>query len=250
MSKYFSVQNEHCSFEGSQASNICPSNNSIIKVNMSKEHWQNNTDGGNMKYPEKNLFHCHSFIKNFTRIGPGSNPGLCCERLVLNCLNHSKTCTTNLHLNYVCCKKICFYHTENRLYFCYKDQLLNVVLGENHNYKNYIYTYTYTYIYIYIYKDIQNCSFACCFVWAWSLVSRTEEGTKEHRLRVIKSRRMRWVGHEACMRDRRGTYRVLVGSPERKQPLGRPRRRWAANIKNGSSRSGKGRKGLDCCDSG
>jgi len=80
---------------------------------------------------------------------------------------------------------------------------------------------------------------------AWSLTLR-----KGHRLRVIKSRRMRWVGHEARMGDRRGPYRVLVASPEGKQPLGRPRRRWVANIKNGSSRSGKRRKGMDCCDSG
>jgi hypothetical protein len=43
---------------------------------------------------------------------------------------------------------------------------------------------------------------------------------------VIKSRRMRWAGHVARMGDRRGAYRVLVGKPERKRPLGRPRRRW------------------------
>ena len=42
---------------------------------------------------------------------------------------------------------------------------------------------------------------------------------------------MRWAGHVARMRDRRGAYRVLVGKPERKRPLGRPRRRWEDNIK-------------------
>jgi hypothetical protein len=45
-------------------------------------------------------------------------------------------------------------------------------------------------------------------------------------VRVIKSRRMRWVGHVACMGERRGLYRVLVGKPLGKRPLGRPRRRW------------------------
>jgi hypothetical protein len=50
-------------------------------------------------------------------------------------------------------------------------------------------------------------------------------------IRVIKSRRMRWAGHVARMTDRRGTYRVLVGRPEGRRPLGRPRRRWENNIK-------------------
>jgi hypothetical protein len=50
-------------------------------------------------------------------------------------------------------------------------------------------------------------------------------------VRVIKSRRMRWVGHVARMGKGRGVYRVLVGRPEGKRPLGRPRRRWEDNIK-------------------
>jgi len=50
-------------------------------------------------------------------------------------------------------------------------------------------------------------------------------------IRVIKSRRMRWAGHVARMVGRRGVYRVLVGKPEGKRPLGRPRRRWEDNIK-------------------
>ena len=48
---------------------------------------------------------------------------------------------------------------------------------------------------------------------------------------VIKSRRMRWVGHVVCVGERRGMYRVLVGKPEGKRPLGRPRCRWEDNIK-------------------
>jgi len=50
-------------------------------------------------------------------------------------------------------------------------------------------------------------------------------------VRVIKSRRMRWAGHVAHMGEERGVYRVLVGKPEGKRPLGRPRRRWVDNIR-------------------
>jgi hypothetical protein len=50
-------------------------------------------------------------------------------------------------------------------------------------------------------------------------------------LRAIKSRIMRWAGHVARMRETRGIYRVLVGKPEGKRPLGRPRARWEDNIK-------------------
>ena len=50
-------------------------------------------------------------------------------------------------------------------------------------------------------------------------------------VRVIKLRRMRWAGHVAHMGEERGAYRVLVGKPEGKRPLGRPRRRWADNIR-------------------
>jgi hypothetical protein len=50
-------------------------------------------------------------------------------------------------------------------------------------------------------------------------------------IRVIKSRRMRWAVHVACMGEGRGAYKVLVGRPEGKRPLGRPRCRWEDNIK-------------------
>jgi hypothetical protein len=50
-------------------------------------------------------------------------------------------------------------------------------------------------------------------------------------VRVIKSRRMRWAGHVAPMGEGRGVYRVLVGRPEGKRPLERPRRRCEDNIK-------------------
>ena len=49
--------------------------------------------------------------------------------------------------------------------------------------------------------------------------------------RVVKSRRMRWAGHVSRMGEGRGVHRVLVGKPEGKRPLGRPRRRCEDNIK-------------------
>jgi hypothetical protein len=48
---------------------------------------------------------------------------------------------------------------------------------------------------------------------------------------IIKSRRMRWAGHVTKMGKKRNAYRLLVGKPEGKRPLGRPRRRWVDNIR-------------------
>jgi hypothetical protein len=53
-------------------------------------------------------------------------------------------------------------------------------------------------------------------------------GTKS---RIIKSRRMRWAGHVARMGEKWNVYKLLVGKPEGKIPLGRPKRRWTDNIK-------------------
>jgi hypothetical protein len=50
-------------------------------------------------------------------------------------------------------------------------------------------------------------------------------------IRVIKSRRMRWAGHVELMGEGKGAYRILVGRPEGRRPLGRPRRRWENSIK-------------------
>ena len=50
-------------------------------------------------------------------------------------------------------------------------------------------------------------------------------------VRVIKSRRMRWAGHVARMGEKRGVYRVLVGKPEGRRPLGRRRSRWVDYIR-------------------
>ena len=64
--------------------------------------------------------------------------------------------------------------------------------------------------------------------------------------RVIKSRRMRWAGYVARMKDRRSVHKVLVGKPEGKRPLGRPRRRWEDNITMDLSEVGCG--GMDWID--
>jgi hypothetical protein len=50
-------------------------------------------------------------------------------------------------------------------------------------------------------------------------------------IRIIKSRRMRWAGHIARMDGKRNAYMLLMGKPEGKRPLGRPRRRWVDNIR-------------------
>jgi hypothetical protein len=60
-------------------------------------------------------------------------------------------------------------------------------------------------------------------------------------VRVVKLRRMRWAGHVARMGEERGVQRVLVGKPEGRRPLGRPRRRWEDNIKMDVQEVGGGR---------
>ena len=59
-------------------------------------------------------------------------------------------------------------------------------------------------------------------------------------VRVIKSRRMRWAGHVERMGEERGVCRVLVGKPEGRSPLGRPRRRWVDNIRTDLQKVGCG----------
>ena len=60
-------------------------------------------------------------------------------------------------------------------------------------------------------------------------------------VRVVKSRRMRWAGHVARMGEDRGVQKVLVGKPEGKRSLGRPRHRWEDNIKMDLQEVGGGR---------
>jgi hypothetical protein len=66
-------------------------------------------------------------------------------------------------------------------------------------------------------------------------------------IRIIKSR-MRWASHVARMGEKRSAYRLLVGKPEGKRPLGRPRRRWVDNITMDLGEVEWG--GLDCSGSG
>jgi hypothetical protein len=49
-------------------------------------------------------------------------------------------------------------------------------------------------------------------------------------IRIINTRKMKWAGHVARMGEKRNVYRLLVGKPEGRRPIGRPRRRWMDNI--------------------
>jgi hypothetical protein len=62
---------------------------------------------------------------------------------------------------------------------------------------------------------------------------------------VIKSRRMRWAGHVARMEERRGAYSVLMGKPQRKSSIGRPRNSWEGNIKMDLQKIGWSWRGVD-----
>jgi hypothetical protein len=59
------------------------------------------------------------------------------------------------------------------------------------------------------------------------------------------SRRLRWTGHVARIGEKRDTYRILVGKPEGKRPLGRPRKRWEDNIRMDLREIGWNSYGLD-----
>jgi hypothetical protein len=63
---------------------------------------------------------------------------------------------------------------------------------------------------------------------------------------MIKPRRMRWATHVALMGTKRNAYRILVGNPEGKRPLGRPRRKWVDSIK--MDLRGMGWDGMDWID--
>jgi hypothetical protein len=69
-------------------------------------------------------------------------------------------------------------------------------------------------------------------------------------IRQVRSRRMRWAGHVARMGEERKVYRVLVGKPEGKSPLGRPRRRWEDGIRMDLREIGLGGCALDSTVSG
>jgi hypothetical protein len=62
-------------------------------------------------------------------------------------------------------------------------------------------------------------------------ISNKLDREKNHGICKREARRMRWAGHVARMGEVRGAYNILVGRPEGRKPLGRPRRRWEDNIK-------------------
>jgi hypothetical protein len=65
-------------------------------------------------------------------------------------------------------------------------------------------------------------------------------------IRIIKSRRMRWAGHVARIGENRNVYRLLVGKPEGRRLLGRPRHRWMDKIRMDLGEVGLGNVGLIC----
>jgi hypothetical protein len=86
---------------------------------------------------------------------------------------------------------------------------------------------------IYIHKNIILSVVYGCETWSLTLKEERRFNnlySSPNIVRVTKSI-MRWAGYVACMGERRGVYSVLVRRPNRKRPLGRPRRRWECNIK-------------------
>jgi hypothetical protein len=77
------------------------------------------------------------------------------------------------------------------------------------------------------------------------VISMVNYETGVHDYGMVLVRRMRWAGHVARMGVDRGLHRVLVGKPEGKRPLGRPRRRWEDNVKMDLQEVGGGRGELD-----
>jgi ribosomal protein L44E len=81
------------------------------------------------------------------------------------------------------------------------------------------------------YLKLRKSGSACSEIKLYSLCEYCNLYSSPNIERVIKSRRMRWAGHVARMGAGRSVYRVLVGKPEERRPLGRPRRRWEDNIR-------------------
>jgi len=93
-----------------------------------------------------------------------------------------------------------------------------------------------TWCYVCIFNTTRLC---CVYINIWGGGWREVGGhcilmyASQNIIMVIKSRRVRWAGHAACMREVRNVYKILVGKPERKRPCGRPRRRWEDNMRMG-----------------
>jgi hypothetical protein len=78
---------------------------------------------------------------------------------------------------------------------------------------------------------IQSIADASSYKYFWTVFIVRDLYSSPSIIRIIKSRRMRWAGHVTRMGEKRNAYRLLVGKPEGKRPLGRPRRRWVDNIR-------------------
>jgi len=78
--------------------------------------------------------------------------------------------------------------------------------------------------------ELQHMVFCTEFLDGWN-VELNDLYSSPNIVRVIKSRRMRWAGHVTRMGEEREVYRVLLGKPEGRRPLERPRRRWVVNIR-------------------
>jgi len=80
-------------------------------------------------------------------------------------------------------------------------------------------------------KYITSITFSDIYIYIYLYTLLNDLYSSPNSVRVIKLRRMRWAGHVASMGEERGVCRVLVGKPEGRSPLGRPRRRWVDNIR-------------------
>ena len=92
---------DHFFLDGSQVSPNSPSSGRNKELQMSKEHWWNDTNRGNPKYLDKNLSHFHSEHHNFTRTDLELNPGLGGERPATNRLSNATAERRRINLNYV-----------------------------------------------------------------------------------------------------------------------------------------------------
>jgi hypothetical protein len=108
----------------------------------------------------------------------------------------------------------------------------------------------YKYVRVYVFCVYGNDSHVIVQEWRKLHIEELNELYSSPTIvRLIKSRSMRWAGHVARMGEGTGVCRVLVGKPEGRRPLGRPRRRWEDNIKVDLKDVGWGH-GLDRAGSG
>jgi hypothetical protein len=88
-------------------------------------------------------------------------------------------------------------------------------------------------MYLSIHSFIYSCFYSFIYLSTYLFHNEELHGlySSPSIVRVVKARRMRWAGHVGRMKEVTGAYNILVGRPEGRRPLGRPRRRWEDNIK-------------------